>query len=266
MKLFDIFPEIENNLRLYKVHFAIGPVDNDPLHAFFNNKFQDWQEYQTKLNFERDYIISLIYLKADEWLFAGIYKSISSQWKQNHYEYETELVDYKKDLIGRLVVKFEKTFRASYLLLENHIENMFVSEIRKERISIKPFPGYENVSLDFNTLKTIVDKEEVTWKTALQNIKGVYLISDKITGKLYVGSAYGVNAFWSRWKQYCHTGHGGNIEIKNVIKELGESYASNFQFSILEIRTSTTNDNEIIERENYWKKALLTREFGYNKN
>lgn len=29
--------------------------------------------------------------------------------------------------------------------------------------------------------------------------KGVYLISDTYTGKLYVGSAYNENGIWGRW-------------------------------------------------------------------
>ena len=266
MKFIDFFPALNDKLDKYKIHFATGPANNDPLHSFFKNEFKEWQEYQTKQNFEREYIISLIYLNTNEWLFVGIYKSISSKWIGNIYEYETELVDYKSELIGRLIIRFEKNFRASYLLLENHIDNMNLSEIKRERITISSFSGYENIYLDFNYLKTIIENEEITWKTALQNVKGVYLIGDRMSGKLYVGSAYGNDAFWSRWAQYCSNGHGGNIELKRIIKERGENYAQNFYFSILEIWASTTNDNEIIVRESHWKKILMTREFGYNKN
>ena len=31
----EIFPELERELIKYKVHFAIGTSDNDPLHAFW---------------------------------------------------------------------------------------------------------------------------------------------------------------------------------------------------------------------------------------
>lgn len=60
--------------------------------------------------------------------------------------------------------------------------------------------------------------------------KRVYVITDKSNGKHYVGSAYGEYAFWSRWAQYAENGHGGNIELKKIIKERGIKYAQNFQF------------------------------------
>jgi len=136
----------------------------------------------------------------------------------------------------------------------------------KERLSILPFPGYENVNLDYSTLKTIIKNEDLSWKTALKNIKGVYLITDKSNGKLYVGSVYGKEAFWTRWSQYIHSGHGNNIDLKKLLQETGEAHLENFNFSILEIRSSITDDLEIQQREAYWKRVLLTRQFGYNKN
>ncbi len=262
----EIFPELERELIKYKAHFAIGTSDNDPLHAFFRDEFKEWQEWQSKQNFEREYIISFIYYNPNEWLFAGIYRSISCEQKTDHFEYDTKLLNVRKDLIGRLVIKFEKSFRASYLLLENHYNKFFLSEILKERIAVKSFPGFENVKIDFEYLKSIISKDEITWKTALQHVKGIYLISDKTNGKLYVGAAYGDFAFWSRWTQYCANGHGSNATLKNLISDNGIEYAKNFQFSILEIRAATTSDEEIIARENYWKEILMTREFGYNIN
>ena len=40
----------------------------------------------------------------------------------------------------------------------------------------------------------------------------------------------------------------------------------NFEYSILDIFKSTTDDQTIITRENWWKSVLKTRNFGYNKN
>jgi hypothetical protein len=136
----------------------------------------------------------------------------------------------------------------------------------KERLSILPFPGYENVNLDYNTLKTIVKNEELSWKTALQNIKGIYLITDRSNGKLYVGSVYGKDAFWARWSQYVYSGHGDNVDLRQLLLESGATHVENFTFSILEIRSSITDELEIRERESHWKRVLVTREFGYNKN
>lgn len=48
----------------YKIHFAIGIKSNnrdEPLNAYRNNTFKEWQERQSKKNFELPFIISLIY-------------------------------------------------------------------------------------------------------------------------------------------------------------------------------------------------------------
>lgn len=266
LTLEDIFPEVLNEPKKYKVHLATGTYDNNPLHAFFKDKFQDWQEWQSKKNFERDFIISFIYYENDEWLFAGIYKSTKSTWKKDHYEYETKLLDIAQDLIGRLVIQFEKDFRNSYVYLERHRHKFKISRIFKERLAILDFPGFENIRIDFPYLQTIIDKGEKSWKTALSSVNGVYLITDKQTGKLYVGSAYGEDGFWGRWAQYANSGHGYNVELKDLIKKKGIEYAQHFQFSILEIKSKTVDEKEIISRESHWKDVLFSRDFGYNKN
>ena len=101
------------------------------------------------------------------------------------------------------------------------------------------------------------------WKTALENQKGIYLITDKSNGKMYVGSATGDDMIYGRWSTYIKNGHGGNAELRtldfNHIKD-------NFYYSILDIYKSTTPDEIILKRESWWKKTLQSRAFGYNKN
>jgi len=109
--------------------------------------------------------------------------------------------------------------------------------------------------------------ERPDWKAALQSVKGVYLIVDKDNGKKYVGSAYGAFGLWQRWGCYIGTGHGWNDELTKLINKKGIEYArKNFRLSLLEYRPAYTDDQEIMSRENYWKEALLSRKFGYNRN
>ncbi len=117
-------------------------------------------------------------------------------------------------------------------------------------------------------LENIFAIQRADWRAALQNIKGVYLITDNSNGKKYVGSAYGGTGIWSRWRSYIDTGHGNNDELAKIVKTHGIDYArQNFQFALLEQRTTNTDDAAIIEREQYWKDVLMTREpYGYNKN
>jgi hypothetical protein len=268
MLIREILPFIEENQRNIKIHCAIGrPNKFEPLYSFSKGAFKKWQNEQNNKNFERGFILSLIFYKKGEWLFAGIYKSLDvNKKKATGYEYKTELTNIGKDLIGRLVVFFEKDFRASYLKLENHIDNIYISEIFKRQYKLDPFPGFENVNVNYSLLKEIITETEQSWKSSLSNVKGVYLISDKKTGKLYVGSAYGENAFWTRWESYVKTGHGGNVLLKTILGNNTVEYLENFSFSILEIMKMNTDDSQIIEREVYWKNILLTRTFGYNKN
>ena len=58
-----------------------------------------------------------------------------------------------------------------------------------------------------------------------------------------------------------------NKEIKELPKKKkGADYSRNFQFSILEAVDINANENHVFSREAHWKKVLLSREFGYNKN
>ena len=273
IKIIDFLQITETHLKKYKVHFAIGATNKrEPLYALSKNYFKEWQEYQNNKNFERPFILPLIFYKQDAWIFGGIYKRISvktayDRKRKKHYcKYRTELLPVHEDLIGRAIFKFVKTFRQSYLRLENHHDKIILNEVLVNQFKIDEFPGYENVILDYNLLQEIIYEEETTWKTALSNIKGVYVITDKSNGKQYVGSAYGQDAFWSRWSTYAKNGHGNNKKLRELIKKNGFEYANNFQFSILEVRSTITSDEEIIRRETHWKNKLMTHEFGYNVN
>lgn len=260
-------PIQKEDLPKYKLHLAIGPKDRkEPLYELFKGNFKSWQEWQNKKNFERDYILSLIYYGRDEWIFGGIYKQKGVKRVKDHFEYDTELLGLWKALIGRVIICFRRPGRQSYLNLEKWVDKLEVVEILRKPWTADPFPGYENVLIDFNLLKTIIDKEEPSWKTALSSVKGVYIITDRSNGKIYVGSAYGKDSFWNRWFFYAKNRHGGNKELKKIISENGSEYASNFQFSILEVRSNITDDEEIIKREAHWKSILKSREFGYNEN
>ena len=51
-----------------------------------------------------------------------------------------------------------------------------------------------------------------------------------------------------------------------LLKAKSEDHASNFRFSILEICDLLASKDEVLARECHWKRVLLSREFGYNKN
>jgi hypothetical protein len=175
------------------------------------------------------------------------------------YEYET-LNEYQK-FFGRLIIKFNNKTQNVVRKAISVIDKCEVMQILPDTFDNDIFPGYDRVNVSWLELARIITKE--SWKTALQNQKGVYLLTDVSNGKMYVGSAYGEYMLLSRWQSYIKAGHGGNVGLK----KLGiEHIKNNFRFSILDIYKSTTDDQTIIDRENWWKNVLKSKEFGYNEN
>jgi len=280
IKLVDILNIEPNDYVKYKIHFATGTSDKKkPYEKFLIGKFGEWQSEQTNKNFNRPFVISLIYYDKDIWLFGGVYK-VNSQNPQpashddgwNGWHYDLTLTDNQKDLIGRAFVHFKKEFRASYPCLELQSKNganpadICISSILDKRVTINDFNGFDNVNVAYQTLKHIVENNIASWKSALSKVKGVYLIVDTLSGKQYVGSAYGEDCIWQRWSEYAKNGHGGNIELKEILLNNGLEYRNYFKFSILEVCNMNLGNDYIIGRETYWKEVLMTRRFGMNKN
>jgi hypothetical protein len=253
--------------KMVKLHFAIGKDNrNEPWIELSEDRFDEWQRVQTKTNFGRPLILSFVYIRKNEWLFAGIFTAGEYVERDGLYYYSTQLTTHYSEYIGRMVIRFEKTFRASYLLAEKFIESLDIVQIFPDKYVCDPFPGYSDVCISYETLRQIQRTEDRTWKTALSAVFGIYLITDTKTGKQYVGKADGSHAIWQRWIAYASSGHGSNSGLVKILQEKGSSYAENFQYSILEVITKNDNQAFIDAREQHWKKVLCSREFGYNDN
>ena len=279
IKLVDLLNIAESDYAQYKLHFAIGRDDKkEPYRTYLVDRFQDWQERQTQKNWNRKYIISLIYYGKNLWLYGGVYEVLPTKpvpitngdWKG--WKYETKPLDVQSDLIGRMLFYFKKEFRASYPTLELRATkgmspaDIYVSSMFDKKVAITDFFGFDHVNIDHETLRLIVNDNIMSWKSALSNVKGIYLIMDEVTGKQYVGSAYGDECIWHRWAEYARNGHGGNVELKELLKENGEDYKFNFKYSVLEICNMSLGNEYILSRENHWKEVLMTRQFGLNRN
>lgn len=253
-------------LRNWKIHLATG-LDPTPLEAYYQGRFRKWQEEQNKRNFQCEMVVGLIHLHGDQWLFGGVYRILGvRKGTKTAYLYQTELLPGQEELIGRVIVRYKRMFRASYISGHRFGHLLEVAEVKSQKITIEPFPGHNRVVLSHDHLCTIVRQRDASWASALSSVKGVYLIADSNTGMLYVGSATGLNGIWDRWVAYAESGHGGNKELKALIVQKGRKYARHFRFSILEIADFHTTDDEIIEREQHWKRALLSRDRGMNRN
>jgi hypothetical protein len=174
--------------------------------------------------------------------------------------YTVKLTTASQELVGRLKVQLKRPHLEWAASLENHYSEIEVSEILRECYSGEEFCGYENINHSFDFLESIFQAERPDWKSALELIKGIYLITDTNEEKQYVEATYGDVGVWSKWANYIKTGHGGNKGLRFLVENEGVDYAKrNLRFSLLEYRSIRTDDEVIFERETYWKETLLSR-------
>jgi hypothetical protein len=250
-----------------KVHLACWDGHDEPLDVYIAGNFADWQSRQTRQNFSRKFVLSLIALpQADHWLFAGVHESQGCNPSgDGEFRYCLTELQCCIELNGRLVAHFKRPGRQSYLNAERWVEQILLAHILPERMVMAPFPGYKSVSLSRSELEVIVRQNLESWRTALSSVAGVYLISDTISGRLYVGSATGEGGLWQRWCEYAK-GHGGNRELKALFTEHGADRAQALRFAVLEIADTHASVEEILKRESHWKTVLLSRPHGLNAN
>lgn len=255
----------------FKLHLSAPSEDEHPLNAYVRDRdaWHGWNRWRDprKNDWTRPYIFSFIefYPVAGTYLFGGAFEVLER--RSDGYEIQ-ELEEYAK-WEGRLVCSFYRYqgMRGRAFYLENYLDQFTVHQVLPHRYDGESFCGYENINHRFSELKPLLQAEKADWKASLKAVKGVYLIMDTATGKSYVGSAYGGHGIWSRLQCYIHTGHGWNDDLVRTIKEKGDDYAErNFKFSVLEIFTFNTADELILARESHWKRVMLSRQFGYNKN
>lgn len=237
-----------------------------------------WKTKQSNNNLNHaDYLISLAqyYPYGPEYfIFGGVYKI--EKLKPEVFDsvgYKLTLLPDYKDYIKRLIIKIDRPIgRDAYNRRYKTIQEQLNPEVYELAPNDKlgHFPGYQNVSIRHKEMQTIFSNDEPSWKSALSNVKGVYVITDLNLGKLYVGSASGnTDGIWQRWSNYADLSNitGGNKEFIDIFNEFGIDYiVNNFQYSILEIFDTKTKADTIITRENYWKNVLDSKKHGMNHN
>ena len=260
------------NLENVKIRFNLQVEGNwNPIEMFKNNEIErlldgHYWNYPDKKSYKEGQItVGLVTLnkKNDTWLLFHIGRVTKDLNKLNSVGYEYETIQEYNKFLGRVIVKFHNSVTNLIRNATSVIDRCEVYQILPEVFDDDFFPGYDSVNISWAELNRVIEKQ--TWITALENQKGVYLITDIKTGKRYVGSAYGQNMILGRWRNYANNGHGGNKELKNLTFDY---IKKNFRYSILDIFKSTIEDSVIIKRESWWKENLLTRnpKFGYNDN
>ena len=120
--------------------------------------------------------------------------------------------------------------------------------------------------IPYGELRLVVDDSRYRdWRTALAAVKGIYLITDMTDGRLYVGKADGPDGILGRWTTYAYDGHGGNVALRELAG-FNPDHPGHYQFSILRVFEPNTLQSEVGAAEAHYKRALLSVEFGLNKN
>lgn len=259
-----------DNLNNVKIRFNLMFAQNwNPIELFKNGDLstmlagQYWNYNKNKSYKAGQITVGLVKIKPNEdfWLLFHIGQVTKDLNILNGVGYEYQDLPEHEKYVGRLIVKFKNKAQTMIRNAESVIDDCYVSQILPDTFDNELFPGYEKVNISWDELRRVIEKDN--WKTALQNQKGVYLMTDISNGKMYVGSAYGEHMILGRWRAYVNTGHGSIIGLRalafNHIKQ-------NFRYSILDIYKSTTDDQIIIDRESWWKQVLQSRKFGYNEN
>lgn len=256
-----------------KIKFNQNNGFDDPMDLYLrepeviNTQWLFWRTKQRYFNVGQT-AVCFLKLSPDTWLLTTIKRVTRELNVCNGINYEGEELEEYRQYYGRVIIRYHKTVQTQGMYYNTVCGELEVLQLLPAVFDGDEFPGYDNVRLSYFQLASILERRKQSWIAALENQKAVYLITDKQTGKLYVGSATSDNGMLlQRWSNYAANGHGGNVELMALVREMGFDYVrQNFQYSILENYNARTDDHVVLNREAWWKETLQSRRFGYNSN
>ena len=247
-------------------------VIGNPYDWYLNDRetFIAYQSEQHKDIFKDvDYVVSFIGEDGTLARMVGVYQILGRDTERENltgcgkYCYKMVEVDGFDELNERVIVDWGDSARAFHQRLDKN-DKAIVAVERKGFDWV--CPDYEEISLTYGQLSHIVNEGLEAWKRKLTTVNGIYAISDRKTGKLYVGSAYNRDGIWGRWEDYARTGHGGDVQLANLIAEDPDYAKDNFVWSILQTLPLNVSDIEAIRVETLWKNKLGRSVCLLNKN
>jgi hypothetical protein len=181
-------------------------------------------------------------------------KGFSGKSRPSCLWFDLRLMDFYSSWKGKLIVDWPPPERSWWR--RAHRNTIPVHAILEDSALDAAMKRWDELDFTWNQLGVLPRR----WQAKLAEWRGIYYIFDASDGKGYVGSAYGSTNLLGRWRGYAASGHGGN-------RLLRQRDPSNFHFTILELVSPTMEPEEVIQRENTWKKRLHTRKpNGLNDN
>lgn len=167
--------------------------------------------------------------------------------------FELDPLPHYSDWIGKLTVTWPKPYQQWWRW--GGRGEFPVATIEAESRFVRGMPDWKDLVLGWHELQCLPG----SWKAALAQWRGVYLIYDTRRRAGYVGSASGAENLLGRWSDYARSGHGGN-------RELRKSEPADLVFSILQLTSPDLEVADVVALENSWKARLHTCGFGLNAN
>lgn len=236
------------------------------IYAMYKYQRDEFLKYQCtqhrKVFHNVDYIASFIGEDGMNARFVGLYRITGNDFQDGKYHYIMEEQEGFEDIKERVIIQWNNPI-SWHQWIANEMEVIHLSL----GLHHAPIADYNEIVISFADMEQIMLHQYKDWKTLLSAIKGVYLITDMSTGKLYVGSAYGEGGVWQRWHEYAVTGgHGNNKLLMELLQQDADYARKHFQFSLLMILSKTVTAEEAISKEQLFKRKLGSNSFGLNCN
>jgi hypothetical protein len=256
--------------RTHKIKVVRHQDSRVDLRKFSRKELEIYQSHQDHPIFDGvDYVVSFIGAERGLARMLGVYRvntpkgvrppklAISNRalkrTTNTRYYYDLRRDTRFKDWEERVVIKWT----GAYVQWQQWLppDKPVVQVLPKGRR--EPFHQYSDVLLSFDDLSRIVANPDANadWHTALSSTAGVYLIVDKRSGRLYVGSASGERGILGRWAQYARNGHGGNDKLKHLLAQ-HPNRQKHFQYCILQTLSRSWSRREVIAVEQAFKQKL----------
>lgn len=237
-------------------------VNGNPYEWYLTDRetFIAYQSEQHKDIFKDvDYVVSFIGEDGTLARMVGVYQILGRDTERENltgvdkFCYKMVELDGFDELNERVIVDWGDSARTFHQWLDKN-DKAIVAVERKGFDWV--CPDYEEISLTYGQLSHVINERLDAWKRKLTVVNGIYVISDRKTGKLYVGSTYNRDGIWGRWKDYAKTGHGEDVELVKLIDEDPDYAKRNLVWSILQTLPLDVSDKEAIRVETLWKNKL----------
>ena len=197
-------------------------VVGNPYDWYLNDRetFIAYQSEQHKDIFKDvDYVVSFIGEDGTLARMVGVYQILGRDTERENltgvdkFCYKMVELDGFDELNERVIVDWGDSARTFHQWLDKN-DKAIVAVERKGFDWV--CPDYEEISLTYGQLSHVINERLDAWKRKLTVVNGIYVISDRKTGKLYVGSTYNRDGIWGRWEDYARAGHGGDVQLANL--------------------------------------------------